>query len=221
MNQQSSKLHLSAVIFFAVMSVASFFHGRLIRNDGWQFFSVLSLGVALLAWTYYRRDRRCEKEEQELKKSIYPEGQVRLIDNGQLPNCFNPRVDLREFECCHFSTKASRVFFYPPSDVKVDFTKLVIRLSGGAFYFITHPQEILLPALIDEQTAGELIITSQRILFLAPENGFEIPLQNMKQLDCSAHLIDFQVRGRRYTIQTDAAGYADKVLQLLQKQNLV
>ncbi len=92
---------------------------------------------------------------------------------------------------------------------------MAVRFSGGQYYYILRPQEILLPAQVDEQIQGELVITSQRIIFLADENGFEVPRQNLKRLDCSAHLVDFQVRNRRYTIQTDAACYAEKVLMLL------
>ena len=72
-----------------------------------------------------------------------------------------------------------------------------------------------MPADVKDMTEGELVITSQRIIFMAGENAFEVPLQRLKLLDCSAHLVDFQVRDRRYTLQTEAACYAEKVLMLL------
>jgi hypothetical protein len=216
LNQSYRNTHLWAAVLFAGLAVAAVLLDRTAPGGRWLIFAVFSFGVAILAWIRHGRALRRKHDEQPDQITAYPEGQARLIDSGRLPNRYNPRIDLREYEFCHFTVAAQRVLFAPlPSGLNVDPTRLVVRFSGGAFYFIVRPQEILLPAEPDEQVIGELAITNQRIIFLATENGFEIPLQSLKMLDCSAHLVDFQVRDRRYTLQTDAACYAEKVLLLL------
>lgn len=200
-------MHLLAVLFFAGLSLFAFYQAEITADGRWRYFAVLSLGGAVLAWHRSRRDRSQQGEEAR---------QIKQIDSGRLPSRRNPRVELKEYEYCHFSIPASRISFAPlPDNLKFEPTRLVIRQSGDIYYFIVRQQDTLLLAEPDDQTKGELVITSRRIIFLAEENGFEIPLQSLKMLDCSAHLVDFQVRDRRYTIQTDAAVYAEKVLQLL------
>ncbi len=212
--------HLAAALVFSVLALIT----SIIPIDidfRWSVFRVLSLAVSGLAWLLFFRSRYLEKKENANacrpdQLPSFPEGQARLIDSGRLPNRYHPRVDLHEFEICHFYVPASRVIFAPLTDSKkMDPSRLAVRYSGGNYYYIVRPQEILMPAEIDDKNEGELIITSQRIIFLASENAFEVPLQRVTLLDCSAHLIDFQVRQRRYTIQTEAACYAEKVLMLL------
>lgn len=212
--------HLLAACLFSLLAVLAFWKDRSAQTE-WRLFGLLSAGVAIFAWVLYlrarrkataRRDEACDLEQLP----DFPEGQAKLIDSGRLPNRYHPDVDLREFEICHFYVPARRLLLAPlPEGLKIDPNRLAVRYSGGQYYYIVRPQEILLPAHSDGQTDGELVITSQRILFLAEENGFEVPLQSLKLLDCSAHLVDFQVRNRRYTIQTEAACYAEKVLMLL------
>ena len=145
----------------------------------WRLFGILSGIVAILAWVLYlqarrkaitRRDEACDLEQLP----DFPEGQAKLIDSGRLPNRYHPDVDLREFETCHFYVPGRRLLFTPlPAELKIDPNRLAVRYSGGQFYYIVRPQEILLPAETEGQIDGELVITSQRILFLAEENGFE------------------------------------------------
>lgn len=207
MNLSSLKIHLPAALFFAGLSLFAFYQSEITADGRWRFFAALSLGSAVLAWHRSRRDRSPKSDDER---------QIKQIENGRLPNRHNPRVELKDFENCHFSIPASLLFFAPlPEDIKIEPTRMVIRQSGGAYYYIVRQQVTLLRAEPDDQTHGELVITSRRIIFLAEENGFEVPLQSVKMLDCSAHLVDFLVRDRRYTIQTDAAVYAEKVLQIL------
>lgn len=207
MKRSSFKIHLPAALFFAMLSWFAFYQSEITADGRWRLFAALSLGGAVLAWHRSRRDRSPQSDDER---------QIRQIECGRLPSRHNPRVELKDYEYCHFSIAASRLFFAPlPEDFKIEPTRMVVRKSGDAFYFIVRQQDTLFLAEPDNQTQGELIITSRRIIFLAEENSFEVPLQNVKMLDCSAHLVDFLVRDRRYTIQTDAAGYAEKVLQLL------
>ena len=216
MNQAHPRTHLMAGILFAAMAMSAAWLTRSSSDSRWRVFTLLALAATALAWIMFVRSHRRELARRKDQFTAYPEGQARLIDSGRLPNRFNPRIELREYEICHFSVEAQRILFFPlPENLQIDPTRLLVRLSGGAYYFIIRPQEILLPADPDKQTSGELFITNQRIMFLSGENGFEVPLQSLKLLDCSAHLVDFQVRGRRYTIQTEAACYAEKVLMLL------
>ncbi|MDD2441698.1 MAG: hypothetical protein PHG76_06265 [Eubacteriales bacterium] len=208
------QIHFLAALLFSALALVGFWMG-------WQFFSALTALASVLAWILYGRSRLKSQSRDEDQCDLanmpdFPEGQAKLIDSGRLPNRFHPYVSLRELETCHFVVKGQRLLLAAlPDALKIDPTRLAVRFSGGQYYYILRPQEILLPAQVDEQIQGELVITSQRIIFLADENGFEVPLQNLKLLDCSAHLVDFQVRNRRYTIQTDAACYAEKVLMLL------
>ncbi|MBP8989177.1 MAG: hypothetical protein KBG64_03045 [Clostridia bacterium] len=217
--------HLWAACLFTCLFVIAFWMGRQNQSD-WRLFCWLTGPVALFAWAKYifagLRNAQ-NPPDRDLSDPIhnFPEGQAKLIDGGRLPNRFHPGLDLREYEICHFYVPGIRLFFTPFLEGEaLDPTRMVIRYSGGRYYYIVKPQEILLPAQLDEAVAGELVITSQRILFLAVENGFEVPLQSLKLLDCSAHIIDFQVKDRRYTVQTDAAGYAEKVLKLLLQTRL-
>lgn len=221
MNKISRQTHLLAAVLFSGLTLFASFKAGTAEDGRWQTFSTLTLIAAILAWILqFRASRQSRREQQDESDTgpfpVFPEGQARLIDSGRLPNRYNPRIDLKDFEICHFSVPANRIIFAPfPNGVVIDPTRLVVRYSGGSFYYIVRPQEILLPAEPDDQVPGELVITNQRIIFLAAENGFEVPLQSLKMLDCSAHLVDFQVRDRRYTLQTDAACYAEKVLLLL------
>lgn len=219
MNQTSPKTHLFAAIGFTALAAVSAWVVRGAADRTWQILSVLAVCVAALAWFLYLRARHLEAQRRRDEYCAYPEGQARLIDSGRLPNRFNPRIALREYESCHFFVNAQRIFFRPlPDPMNIEPARLLVRYSGGSFYYIVRPQEILLPAEPDDQVDGELVITSQRIIFNALENGFEVQLQSLKLLDCSAHLVDFQVRGRRYTIKTEAACYAEKVLAMLLQQ---
>lgn len=197
------------------------FRANSAADSRWQTFNTLTMLVAVLAWILYFRTRRRESRDQRdlgdtNRIASFPEGQARLIDSGRLPNRYNPRIDLMDFEICHFSVSAQRIRFAPLQDgLVIDSSRLAVRYSGGNFYYIVRPQEILLPAEPEGQYPGELVITNQRIIFLAAENGFEVPLQSLKLLDCSAHLVDFQIKDRRYTVQTEAASYAEKVFMLL------
>jgi hypothetical protein len=220
LNQTSPKIHFLASIGFAILAAVSAWVVRGSADQTWRILSVLSFCAAVLAWLLYLRARYHEAVRRRDEYCAYPEGQARLIDSGRLPNRYNPRISLKDFEVCHFFVNAHRILFRPlPDTMKIEPDRLLVRFSGGLFYFIVRPQEILLPAEPDDQIEGELIITNQRVIFSAPQDGFEVQLQSLKLLDCSAHLVDFQVRGRRYTIKTEAACYAEKVLgMLMQKQ---
>lgn len=209
-----------AAALFALLAGSSYWFSSPAQRN-WRLFAGLSSLAAVLALVYYFRfNIKAKRQEQEActPESLpdFPEGQARLIDSGRLPNRFHPRLELREFEICHFYVPGQRILFMPlPDSLKMDPTRLAVRYAGGQFYYIVRPQEILLPALPDETSSGELVITSQRIIFLAAENAFEVPLQSLKLLDCSAHLVDFQLNNKRYTVATEAACYAEKVLLLL------
>ncbi len=226
MSRPERMTHLAAAIVFSVLALIT----SIIPSEidfRWSVFRVLSLAASGLAWLLFFRSRYLEKKEnadacRPGQLPTFPEGQARLIDSGRLPNRSHPRVDLHEFEVCHFYVPGSRIIFTPlPDTMKMDPSRLAVRYSGGSYYYIVRPQEILMPADIENKIEGELIITSQRMIFLASENGFEVPLQRVTLLDCSAHLIDFQVRQRRYTVQTEAACYAEKVLMLLFKRSSI
>lgn len=226
MSRSESITHLIAAIIFSVLALlASVLPFEI--DFRWSVFRILSLAASGLAWLLYFRSRFQNRKQKTDACSpdqlpTFPEGQARLIDSGRLPNRYNARVDLHEFEVCHFYVAASRVIFKPlPESMKLDPSRLAVRYSGGSYYYIVRPQEILMPAEINEKNDGELIITSQRIIFISSENAFEVPLQRVTLLDCSAHLVDFQVRQRRYTVQTEAACYAEKVLLLLFKRSSV
>lgn len=227
MSKTNRTSHLLAAILFTGLALFSSYlaSGSQENSIGWQTLNILSLLVAAVAWFLFFRSLRREAESRDKSGADepkaapnFPEGQARLIDSGRLPNRYNPRIELKEYEVCHFTVPAQRMIFAPlPEGLAIDPGRLAVRYAGGNFYFIVRPQEILLPAPADEQIRGELAITNQRIIFLAPVNGFEIPLQSIRHLDCSAHLVDFQVRERRFTLLTESAGYAEKVLQLLQR----
>jgi hypothetical protein len=219
--------HLAAAILFTGLALFSSYSmgGGGTYAGRWRSLNFLSLIVAALAWFLFMRATRRETDRRQPENNdgqpsvqSFPEGQARLIDSGRLPNRYNPRIELKEFEICHFTVPAQRLIFTPlPEGLVIDPGRLAVRFAGGNYYYIVRPQEILLPAPVDEQVGGELVITNQRLIFLSAANGFEIPLQSLHQLDCSAHLVDFQVRERRYTLLTESAGYAEKVLQLLQR----
>lgn len=214
------KIHLIAACLFSILTLLAF-RGENSASVAWRFFGYLSGSAALLAWLLYGIARvREKKQEGDLcrpeNQPNFPEGQARLIDSGRLPNAYNPRVDLRDFETCHFTVFAKRLIFTPlPERLSIDPTRLAVRYSGNQYYYIVRPQEVLMPAQVDQVISGELVITNQRILFIADHDAFEVPLQSLKLLDCSAHLVDFHVRNRRYTVQTEAACYAEKVLMML------
>jgi hypothetical protein len=226
--KQSARItHLTAAIVFTGLALFSSYSmgGGGDTSNRWRLLNALSLIVAAIAWFLFLRATRRENDHRDQDNGdgqeaqpTFPEGQARLIDSGRLPNRYNPRIELKEYEVCHFTVPAQRMIFEPlPEGLSIDPSRLAVRFAGGNFYYIVRPQEILLPAPVDEQIVGELVITNQRVIFLAAVNGFEIPLQSLRHLDCSAHLVDFQVRERRYTLLTESAGYAEKVLQLLQR----
>ncbi len=216
MQQSATKTHLVAAILFLGLALI----GTMLAPTGeprlWRIISDLCLIATGLAIILHLINLRLDSIRKRDQAAVYPLGPARKIDNGRLPNRFHPRVNLSEYEYCHFSIGAWRIIFIPPTVAQqYEMRQTLVRFTGGLYYFITQPQAILLRAEPENQVAGELVITSQRIIFLADENGFEIPLKNIKCLDCSAHLVDFQVRDRRYTLQTDAASYAEKVLAML------
>jgi hypothetical protein len=220
-------MHLVAACIFTGLTLLSSYFANSYDDRRWRTFSVLTLLASAAAWYWFFRALKMEMENREgadhpENPASFPEGQAKLIDNGRLPNRFNPRIELQDYEVCHFSVPADRLIFTPlPEGLKLDPSRLAVRFSGGNFYFIVRPQEILLPAQTQSAIAGELAITNQRVLFLAPENAFEVPIQSIKGIDCSAHIVDFQVRDRRYTLLTDAAEYADKVLQIIRRPSVL
>lgn len=217
---RQSRTHGVAVLVFLALVLVNGLIGR--RPDAapiWDYLAAYSfLGAILAAWRLIRRFRAIRDQEEEVcsPESVpgFPEGQARLIDSGRLPNRFNNRIRLQDNEICHFIIPASRLIFQPPP-LKVDPSHILIRQSGGQLYFIIRPEELLLLAETESVTSGEFAITNQRVLFMASENGFEVPLRQLRALDCSAYLIDFTVSGHRYTIQSGSACYAEKVFDLL------
>ncbi len=216
MKQTHAKIHLAAAILFSSMALLASFASRLYPDISLHVFADMTLGAAILAWILFGRARFREKIRQRDQQLVYPLAQARMIEKGRLPICFRPDLELRDYEYCHFAVNARRVMFEPlPADLKIDPSHMLARLSGGSYYYIIRPQEILLPATPEQEIGGELIVTSRRIIFRSDENGFEVLLHSLKLLDCSANLVDFQTRSNRYTIMTDAAPIAEKVLLML------
>lgn len=220
---QVKNIHSIAAIVFLLLALLGFAQRQSVGN-GWLIFASLCLAAALVAMLLSRWPRSADRSTgpdrcSPAKTVDFPEGQARLIDSGHLPNRFHPRLAMHEFETCHFFAPARRLIFIPPNDEReAGWHRFLLRCSGGRYYFIRQPGELLMPAQLDKEIPGELVITSQRIVFMAGEDAFEVPLQRLSLLDCSARLVDFEVRSRRYTLYCDAACYAEKVLELLQKK---
>lgn len=225
MISQKTNIHFRAATLFLLLSLFSLLVGR--SSPIWPYFTILSGVAALYAWItgikVRLRQKRDQTEDETCRPdslSSLPEGQARYIDSGRLPNRLHPNLDMREYETSHFFVSAYWLMFEPlPEKMKSKISQPLIRYSGDRYYYILKPYEILMLAKPEATLSGEFVITSQRVIFLSNDNGFEIPLNRIEKLDCSAHLIDFFVKNRRYTIQTDAACYAEKVFELLFKQD--
>lgn len=221
---RSNTIHFVAAIVFMFLSLLGFSR-QTPDQKGWQMFAILCLAASLLALLLGRWPRPAVRQDDEDRCATqpgteFPEGQARLIDSGHLPNRYHPHLTMHEFETCHFFAPARRLLFKsPPDETASGWHRFLLRCSGGRYYFIRQPGELLMPAQLDKDVPGELVITSQRIIFLSDEDAFEVPLQRLALLDCSARLVDFEVRSRRYTLYCDAACYAEKVLLLLQQGN--
>ena len=220
MRRASHRTHFLAAILYSGLAVFASCLPLPGIQVNWRTFSNMSLIAAIIAWlAYFRALRRANAERlpdvDADEDQALPKAQAKKIDNGRLPVRRNTRIELQAYETCHFNILARRMVFAPPDGFNLaESTHLAIRFSGGNFYYV-QSQTILLPALLTEETRGELVITNYRLIFLAGEDSFDVPLHSISLLDCSAHLIDFQVRDSRFTLQTEAACYAEKVLDLL------
>ncbi len=216
-------IHSVAIIGFLLLAMLGFSQQKP-AEKGWLLFAVLCLAAAFAAMLRSRRARsaaRIASDEPCSPEQMidFPEGQARLIDSGRLPNRYHPHLAMHEFEICHFYAPAKRLLFLPPPTATDNrWQRFLIRCSGGHYYFIRQPGELLMFANPDKEIPGELVITSQRLIFLAQEDAFEVPLQRLTRLDCSARLVDFEIRSRRYTLYCDATCYAEKVLLLLKNK---
>lgn len=221
MRRSNQRTHFAAAILYSGLAVFASLLPLPAHLTSWRTFSNLSLVAAIVAWlAYFKALRRAYAERlpdsDDDEQQPLPKAQARMIDNGRLPVRRNPRIELQPYETCHFNIMARRMVFAPPDGLGLaEASHLAIRFSGGSFYYIVQPQSILLPALLTDEIRGELVITNYRLIFLAGEYSFDVPLPSLSLLDCSAHLIDFQVRDSRFTLQTEAACYAEKVLDLL------
>lgn len=225
--EQKRNIHFRAATLFTVLAMLSVSYGQ--TSSLWPYLTILltiAVAISLTLGFFIRAKTKSAQADEEVchpdRVTSLPEGQARLIDSGRLPNRYHPNLDLREYEISHFYVSAQWLIFEPfPSSMHNEWSRALIRYSGDRYYYILRPYEILLPAQPETALSGELIITSQRVVFISPDNGFEIPLERIENLDCSAHLIDFFVKNRRYTIQTDAACYAEKVFTLLSAKDEV
>lgn len=213
------KKHFWAAGAFLLLAAVSLFLRS--RGSGWPFMALLSALAALLAWIRGRRWRLIQVEDEPAGDSPegvsdLPDGQAKLIDSGQLPNRLHPELDLRLSETAHFYVSAHWVLFKTfPEALQKELSRARIRLNRGRYFYILKPYDLLLPSHLDASIPGQLIITNQRVVFLSQEKGFEVPLDQIEHLDCSPALVDFQVQSRRYTVQTQAAAYAEKIFSLL------
>jgi hypothetical protein len=123
------------------------------------------------------------------------------VENGILPEIESP-VLLQKNEVCHIAIDATRL------ETKVVTTGYTggsrgvsIRIAKGVSYRVGGYRSRPIKEEVTFRYPGSLVITSKRIVFMATEKGFSIPLNKLDSIDPYQDGIGFQ-KGATYYLLT-------------------
>lgn len=155
-------------------------------------------------------------EDPPQLESLVPQRISNEIMIGQLPK-FNPAtLMLAKNETCHFMDKAALA-------VKQKEKSYHSRRSGGSYkltknYTMHSSNSNTKPVEQEwyEYKEGVVFVTNQRIIFVAPEHGFEKKIKNLTAIVPYSDAISLQFGSQTITIMLPQAQLMAMVLKMVQ-----
>lgn len=154
-------------------------------------------------------------EDAPRLQSLVPQRISNEIMTGQLPK-FNPStIMLAKNETCHFMDRAALV-------VKKTEKTYQSRRHGSSYRvtkgFTLHSSNGNTKPIVQEwyeYKEGVIFVTNQRIIFVAPENGFEKKVKNLTAVIPYSDAVSLQFSSQTITVMLPQAQLMAMVLQMV------
>lgn len=170
-------------------------------SDGKRFFASL-LGIHL-------------SEEPPVMQSLVPKRIANEIMNGKLPKFTPSTILLKQNEICHFMNKAAlvvqkkeKMYKSRRNGASYRITKGFTLHSGGS---TTKPVE----QVWYEYKEGVIFVTNKRIIFVAPENGFEKRITDLTAIVPYTDAIALQFGNQTINVLLPDSGLISEVIRMV------
>ena len=148
--------------------------------------------------------------------SLVPQRISNEIMTGQLPK-FNPStIMLAQNEICHFMDKAALAVKKTEKSYQSHRHGSSYRVTKG---FTLHSSTGNTKPVVQEwyeYKEGVIFVTNKRIIFVAPDNGFENKIRNLTAVIPYSDAISLQFSSQTITIMLPQAHLMANVLQMIQ-----
>ena len=122
------------------------------------------------------------------------------IENGRLPEIESPII-LQKNELCHFSIDAERL---KTKTVTTGYSGgsrgVSVRIAKGVSYRVGAYRGHPIKEEVTMNYPGTLVITSKRLVFAAPNNGFSFPLSKLDNIEQYSNGLGFQKGSTHYLV---------------------
>lgn len=205
----------------------SFILGDAYKGTANYFKGFLSVFIILIPYWLIKRKQKIKKQVQAKNDFANSrEGQrcrvhmtneeLESIDKGILPTLYGSGVVLRDGEKAYFNSAAElitskeRVVGHTgrSGGVSVRVAKGVTLHSGASTGQAVYGR-------VEQSFNGSLIITSERIIFLNPINGFECPVKKITAIRPYSDGFGIQSGNKNYILIVPLSDYAIRVLRLM------
>ena len=154
-------------------------------------------------------------EDAPQLQSLVPQRITNEIMTGQLPTFRPSGIMLAQNESCHFMDKAALA-------VKQTEKIYQSRRSGGSYKltknYTMHSSNSRSKPIEQEWyefKEGVIFVTNQRIIFVAPENGFEKKIKNLTAVIPYSDAVALQFGSQTITVMLPQAQLMAMVLQMV------
>ena len=154
-------------------------------------------------------------EDAPQLQSLVPQRISNEIMTGQLPK-FNPStIMLAKNETCHFMDKAALVVKKTEKSYQSRRHGSSYRVTKGFTLYSSNGSTKPIVQEWYEYKEGVIFVTNQRIIFVAPENGFEKKIKNLSAVIPYTDAVSLQFGSRTLTVMMPDSRLMVMILQML------
>ncbi|SHE62309.1 hypothetical protein [Clostridium fallax] len=174
-----------------------------------------------------RQEKNIQKEQikKKLTKKVnnnpyMNEDGYSSIDSGQLIIIQTNDFIYKPNEKCYYASNGTRLI---TKNETVGYTGkssgITLRIAKGLSYRTGGGRSRPIKGNVNYFFDGSLFITNQRIIFISPKNGFEIPLNKITAIQIAKDGLNFQVNGKNYLLILEKQEYPYTIINILIKEN--
>lgn len=210
-----------------LFSVMSFFMAliRITITDGtaagmeWPAIVFAIIAVLMFVKANKRKKAKIAKKREEDSKqnrTFLTEEELNLIASGTLPEMQKAPIIPAEGEVVHFYAPAGRYITKKKAvgrtgsggGISVRIAKGVSLRSGGGASTTIYDN-------VTDGFIGQVVLTNQRIVFIAKQNGFECKLKSISAITKEDDATMIQSGAKTYRLIVEKQGYFDKALSMV------